>query len=288
MPDAPPLLAVPNVSEGRDTAVLDAIAAGFSMGAQLINRHDDPDHHRAVFTLAGEPGRLAQALLAGAREAVARIDLNRPRGVHPHVGVVDVAPLVHWNDSLRGAATAEALVTADLIASELAIPVFLYGVLGGGRTRAELRRGGRERLAARIATGEIAPDFGPRQLHPTAGATLIAARPPLVAFNLELAPPADLATAKTIAAQIREPGVLAAIGVTLAARDGTAQVSMNVETPFETPLATIVERVARHAEVAAAEIVGLVPGAALAGFPPELELRGFDPSRQVAENALTL
>jgi glutamate formiminotransferase/glutamate formiminotransferase/formiminotetrahydrofolate cyclodeaminase len=164
--------------------------------------------------------------------------------------------------------------------------VFLYGVLAGGRTRAELRRGGVAALAERIDSGELAPDFGPRRLHPTAGATLVAARPPLVAFNVELAPPADLATAKRIAAAIREPGRLVAIGVELGSRDGTAQVSMNVEDPYARPLAEIVERIAREAPVSAAEIVGLVPAAALAGFPREVALRDFDPVRQLAENAL--
>jgi glutamate formiminotransferase len=282
-----PLVAAPNVSEGRDVEALDAIGAAFASEARLLDRHADGDHHRAVFTLAGAPAHLSRSLLAGARETVARIDLRRERGVHPHVGALDVAPVVFFEPGLRGAACAEALVTAELIASELELPVFLYGALAGGRTRAELRRGGREALAERIASGELTPDFGPRRLHPTAGATLVAARAPLVAFNLELAAPSDLATAKRIAGQIRDPGLLAAIGLTLASRGGVAQVSMNVEDPFAITLAAIVERVAEHAPVSAAEIVGLVPRAALAGFPAGLELHGFDPARQVAENALT-
>jgi glutamate formiminotransferase len=283
-----PLVAVPNVSEGRDVGVLDAIGAAFSSEARLLDRHADGDHHRAVFTLAGAPAHLCRALLAGARETVARVDLDRERGVHPHVGALDVAPVVFFEPELRGAACAEALVTAELIGSELGVPVFLYGALAGGRTRAELRRGGRERLGERIAAGELTPDFGPHRLHPTAGATLVAARAPLVAFNLELAGPADLETARRIAGQVREPGLLAAIGLTLASRGGVAQVSINVEDPFAITLAAIVERVAEHAPVSAAEIVGLVPQAALAGFPAGLELHGFDPARQVAEKALTL
>jgi len=281
------LVAAPNVSEGRDVAALDAIGAAFAGEARLLDRHADGDHHRAVFTLAGAPGHLSRSLLAGARETVARVDLGRERGVHPHVGALDVAPVVFFEPGLRGAACAEALVAAELIASELAVPVFLYGALAAGRTRAELRRGGREVLGERIASGELTPDFGPRRLHPTAGATLVAARAPLVAFNLELAAPADLETAKRIARHVRVPGLLAAIGLTLASRGGVAQVSMNVEDPFAITLAAIVERVAEHAAVSAAEIVGLVPRAALAGFPAELELHGFDPARQVAENALT-
>ena len=282
------LVAVPNVSEGRDPVVLDAVGTAFARQATLLDCHADRDHHRAVYTLAGEPGRLSRALLEGAHEAVARIDITGGRGVHPYVGALDVAPFVYYSPALRGAACAEALVAAELIASELAVPVFLYGALAGGRTRAELRRGGAEGLARRVAAGELAPDFGSPRLHPTAGATLVAARPPLVAFNVELAPPADVATAKAIAKEIREPGVLAAIGVALASRDGLAQVSMNVEDPDARPLSEIVARIAARAPLASAEIVGLVPAAALEGLPADLELRGFDPARQVAENALTV
>ncbi|HEX4036404.1 MAG TPA: hypothetical protein VHX66_18340 [Solirubrobacteraceae bacterium] len=287
------LLAVPNVSEGRDLAALDAIGAAFTAAgrSRLLDRHEDPDHHRAVYSLAGEPGTLSAALLAGATEALARIDLRAPRGHHPHIGAIDVVPLVHVADAGRGAACAEAVVTADLLASELDLPVFLYGVLAGGRTRAELRRGGVENLARRVAAGELKPDYGPRRLHPSAGAVLVSARPPLVAFNLELEPPADLQTARAIAAAIRESGEeglpgLRAIGIELAGRERTAQVSMNVEDPHALALAAIVEAVARHADVAAAEIVGLVPRAALEGFPAGLVIRGFDPTRQIIENHL--
>jgi glutamate formiminotransferase/glutamate formiminotransferase/formiminotetrahydrofolate cyclodeaminase len=291
--DALPLLAVPNVSEGRGRATLEAVRGAFAGAARLLDVHADPDHHRAVFTLAGRPGELAQAVLAGAREAVARIDLSSERGVHPHVGAVDVAPIVYLNEALRGAACAEALVTAELIASELEVPVFLYGVLAGGRTRAELRRGGRDGLAARLAAGELRPDFGPGQLHPSAGAMLVAARPPLVAFNVELAVPADLALARAIAAELREsaagglPG-LRAIGLELASRAGAPQVSMNVEDPGRLALAAVVEEIGRRAPIACAEIVGLVQAAALEGFPEDVELRGFDPARQIIENALRL
>jgi glutamate formiminotransferase len=285
------LLSVPNVSEGRDRAALDAIGEAFATGARVLDRHEDPDHHRAVFSLAGEPGTLSGALLAGAREAVARIDLRTDRGQHPHIGAIDVVPLVHVRDAERGAACAEALVTAELLASELSLPVFLYGVLAEGRTRAHIRRGGIANLAARIADEELTPDFGPRRLHRSAGAVLVAARPPLVAFNLELAPPAHLGTAREIASSIREGGPeglpsLRALAIELETRERTAQVSMNVEDPASLSLAAIVEAVSRHADVAAAEIVGLVPRAALEGFPAELEIRGFDPARQIIENHL--
>ena len=289
------LLAVPNISEGRDLATIDAIAGALTSDARarLLDVHSDADHHRSVYTIAGEPGALSGALLGGAREAVRRIDLNDPRGLHPHVGAVDVAPVVFVDLATRGAACAEALVLADLLARELGLPVFLYGALAGGRTRAQLRRGGRVELQRRIDAGELEPDFGPPRLHPTAGATLVAARPPLAAFNLELAPPADLERARAIAALIREggeeglPGVRA-IGVELAGREGAAQVSMNVEDPIALPLAGVVAAVRRHAAISCAELVGLAPAAALDGFPEDIELRGFDPGRHVLENALGL
>jgi glutamate formiminotransferase/glutamate formiminotransferase/formiminotetrahydrofolate cyclodeaminase len=263
----------------------------------VLDVHSDPDHDRTVLTLAGEPGELAAALLAGSRAAVERIDLSagrdgpdRPR-IHPHVGAVDVVPVVHLDESTRGAACAEALVAADLIGSELELPVFLYGALAGGRTRAELRRGGATGLAARLASGELAPDFGPPALHPSAGATLVAARAPLVAFNLQLAPPATLETAHAIAALVRESGAeglpgLRALGVELASRDGAPQLTMNVETPARLALAELVAAVRRHAEVASAELVGLAPAASLAGFPEDVPWLGGFPAGQVLENAL--
>jgi glutamate formiminotransferase / 5-formyltetrahydrofolate cyclo-ligase len=286
------LLSAPNVSEGTDAEAIEAIGAAFTSAgdAALLNVHSDPDHNRSVFTLAGEPGRLSQALLAGARETVARVDLNRHAGIHPHIGSVDVVPLVHLDDDTRGPACAEALVTGDLIGRELHVPVLLYGALGDGRTRAQLRRGGPLALAARIDSGELRPDFGPLAHHPTAGATLVSARPPLVAFNLELARPAGVETAKEIAAAIREGGPeglpgLRAIGLWLE-HAHAAQVSFNVEVPAATPLAAVVEATRRHAEVARAELVGLAPRRAFDGFPEDLEIPGFDPDRHIIENAI--
>jgi glutamate formiminotransferase/glutamate formiminotransferase/formiminotetrahydrofolate cyclodeaminase len=285
------LLAVPNVSEGRNLPALDAIGDAFEHGARLLDRHEDADHHRAVYSLAGHPGEISDALVNGAREAIARIDLRTPRGQHPHVGAIDVVPLVHVSDAERGAAIAEALVTAERFGEELRLPVFLYGVLAGGRTRAELRRGGLANLSHRMREHEIKPDYGPQRPHPTAGVTLVAARPPLVAFNVELEAPSHLGTAREIAAAIRESGReglpgLRAIGIELHTRERTAQVSMNVEDPAALPLAAVIDAIARHADVATAEIVGLVPRGALEGFPEEIEIRGFDPARQIIENQL--
>jgi glutamate formiminotransferase len=198
--------------------------------------------------------------------------------------------------TLPRAARAEALVVADRIGEELGVPVLLYGELtaaqpGSGRTRAQLRRGGVAGLAARLTGGEgrIAPDFGPARMHPHAGATLVAARAPLVAFNLQLAPGASVQDARRIAALVREggecglPGVRA-IGISLSG--GAAQVSMNVERPFEVSLAMVIDAVRAHVAVASAELVGLAPAAALDGFPEEIPIPGFDPARHLIENAL--
>jgi glutamate formiminotransferase/glutamate formiminotransferase/formiminotetrahydrofolate cyclodeaminase len=285
------LLAVPNVSQGRDQGAIAAIGGAFeATGARLLDLHVDPDHNRSVYTLAGRPGELAYALTEGAREVVKRVDMNRHTGVHPCVGALDVVPLVHLDDARRGAAAAEALVAADEIARAIETPVFLYGALADGRTRSELREGGAKRLAKRMHSGELRPDFGPSRLHPTAGATLVAARPPLVAFNVLLGPGVSLDAAKEIAARIREGGAeglpgVRAIGLWLA-HDRGAQVSCNVERPAETPLRDVVEAVRRHAPVAAAELVGLAPQAAFEGFPRDVPVPGFDPDRHILERLL--
>ncbi len=306
---APPtLLAVPNVSEGRDRATIDAIGAAFAHGAsdgvRLLDVHSDVDHHRSVFTIAAPQGELADAMLRAAQAAVERIDVvargtdtdPAETGQHPHVGAIDVAPVVYLDPTTRGAACAEALVVADRIGAELDVPVFLYGELSGEdaqseRTRAQLRRGGVTGLSARIASreGHIAPDYGPPTMHPSAGATLVAARPPLVAFNLQLAPPASFEDANRIATLIREHGTsgmpgVRAIGIQLGG--GVAQVSMNVERPFDVSLAMVVEAVRVHTKVASAELVGLAPAVAFEGFPQDVPIPGFDPARHLIENAL--
>ena len=285
------LLAVPNVSEGRDGAALEAIGVAFRRaGARLLDVHTDVDHHRSVFSLAGEPGELAEIMLSGAREAVARIDVSAHAGVHPRVGAIDVAPIVYLSAADRGAAGAEALVCAELLGTALELPVFLYGELAGGRTRAELRRGGPSELARRMREGQLVPDFGPARPHPRGGAVLVAARPPLLAFNVELAAPATVEQARSIAAAIREggerglPGVRA-IGLALE-RQGIVQVSTNIEDLSRVNAADVVAAVRRHAPVSAAELVALAPEAALAGFPDDVPLRGFRPSEQIIERAL--
>jgi glutamate formiminotransferase / 5-formyltetrahydrofolate cyclo-ligase len=313
------LLAVPNASEGRDRGVIDAIghALAAAPAIRLLDIHADRDHHRSVFTLAGAQGELSVAVLAGARVTVERIDVmsgarGPKRGEHPHVGALDVAPIVYLDAAQRGAACAEALVLAHEI-GELGVPVLLYGELAQGRARADLRRGGVSGLGARLQSGELRADFGPQRLHPSAGATLVAAREPLVAFNLELAAPAGVQDARRIAARIREggpeglPGLRAigvelrvgraSVGATATAEGPTiAQVSTNVERPLEVPLRAVVEAVAKHAGIARVELVGLAPRAALQGFPAEIPWLadrrsrrssiGGDSAARTIENAL--
>lgn len=274
----PTLLAVPNLSEGRDAGTVEALAVAAADDAvSLLDLHSDRDHNRCVLTLGGRPGALAPALLKLAEVAMARIDLTRHDGAHPRVGALDVAPIVFLQPGDRGAACAEALLLADGL-GVLGLPVLLYGLLGGGRSRAQLRRGGLAGLTERLRAGECQPDFGPPQPHPTAGCALVAARPPLAAFNLELAPGATLSEARQVAGHVRDggpdglPGVRA-IGLRLERQD-VVQVSTNVEDPVAVPLARVLGAVAAHVPVRGAELLGLVPEATLTGWPSEVPLRG--------------
>jgi glutamate formiminotransferase len=283
------LLAVPNFSEGRDGETIDAIAGAFS-GVRLLDLHSDPDHNRSVLTLAGEPGRLVEALVEGARVGTERINLRQHQGVHPYVGALDVAPLVYLRQAQRGLACAHALVLGERIGEELRLPVFLYGVVAGGRTRAQLRHGGPAELSQRLESGELVPDFGPRRIHQTAGAVLVAARPPLVAFNLVLAPPATLAQAKEIAQRIRSGGEdgltsVQALGLQLP-DSGDIQVSTNIEDYSATSPAQVVAAVRQYAEIAYAELVGMAPSGAFADFPATIPMPDLDP-RQLFEHALS-
>jgi glutamate formiminotransferase/glutamate formiminotransferase/formiminotetrahydrofolate cyclodeaminase len=245
-----------------------------------------------VFTLAARQGELARGLVGLARAAAGAIDLRAHEGVHPHVGALDVMPVVWLDDERRGAACAEALTAAALVGDEVGVPVFLYGELATRpehAERASLRRGGPAELSRRMAAGELVPDYGPARAHPSAGAVLAAARPPLVAFNVDLAT-GDLEVAKAVAAELREangaglPGVRA-LGLYLSER-GRAQVSTNVHDHRAVPLGEIVERVRARAPVAEAELIGLAPRAAFEGFPEDVPLRGFSPERHILEEAL--
>jgi glutamate formiminotransferase len=286
------LLAVPNFSEGRDRQLVDAVSDAFAAGAALLDRHTDPVHNRTVLTLAGEPGRLAAALAGGAAACVARLDLSTHDGAHPRIGALDVCPVVFAADADREPARAEALAAAEAIAG-LGVPVFLYGELATSperRERAFFRRGGPSELGRRMGEG-LAPDMGPAELHPTAGATLVTARAPLAAFNV-LLDTGDLEIGVAVAADLREaggglPGVRA-MAVDL---DGRAQVSTNVHDPVAVPLAAVIERVrelaaARGVRPVECELVGLVPEAAVAGLPADVPMAGFDPDRHVLERRL--
>lgn len=290
----PLLLAVPNVSEGRDGARIAALESAFARPAALLDRHTDGDHNRTVFTLAGAPDALLRALAAGAAAAVDSIDMRAHEGAHPAIGALDVCPLVWTAPAEREAADAAAIAIAGEI-GELGVPVFFYGELASGpehRERAYFRNGGLAELRLRMEAGELRPDRGPALPHRTAGATLVTARPPLGAFNVEL-DSADLDLARSIAAGLREsggglPGVRA-IGLPLGG--DRAQVSTNVHDPVATPLGEVVERVRElaaplGARPLEAELIGLIPAAALAGYPEDVPIRDFDPARHTIERRL--
>jgi len=290
----PPLLAVPNVSEGRDAGRVAGLRSAFSRGATLLDRHTDADHHRTVFTLAAEASPLRDALLSGAEQAIETVDMSGYDGLHPAVGALDVCPVVWLDPADRDAARAEAVELAAQIGG-LGVPVFLYGDLARHPEHAErayFRNGGLTELWLRMEGGELRPDYGPPSPHRTAGVTLVTARPPLAAFNVEL-DSGDLELAGSVAAGLRESGGglagVRALGLVLSS--GRAQVSTNVHDPFAVPLAEVVERVralaaplgARPVE---AEVVGLVPAAVLAGYPEDVPLRDFDPALQTIEARL--
>jgi len=282
-----PLESVPNVSEGRDHAVIDAVGASFAAHARLLDVHTDPDHNRSVFTLVGDEHELVEALLSGIACAREQIDLRTHAGAHPRIGVADVVPIVPLRPEDMTHACAAAAELARRIGEELGLPVFLYGELAPGRGPAFFRRGGPEELQRRIDAGELVPDYGPRQLDPSAGGVIVGARPPLIAFNVDLVG-ANAEAARAIARVIRErdggfPGVRA-LGLELP-QAGHAQVSMNVEDWEASPLHEIVaaierEAAARGVEVAGSELVGLMPaGAAAAAARAALRIDGFDASR---------
>jgi glutamate formiminotransferase / 5-formyltetrahydrofolate cyclo-ligase len=290
-----PLESVPNVSEGRDTAVVAAIGEAFGGPARLLDVHSDADHHRSVFTLVGGEEALIEGLLAGIRRAREIVDLRRHDGVHPRIGAVDVIPIVPISrDDLQRAADA-ALLLAERI-GELGLPVFLYGEVGGGRGPAFFRRGGTTELSRRLREGELAPDFGPGALDPAAGGVIVGARRPLIAFNVNLRTE-DVAVAKAVAGVIREtgggfPGVRA-LGLELPLA-GCVQVSMNVEDWEAAALHDIVARVTAEAErrgvgVIGSELVGLMPaGAAADAAGSSLRIEGFEPSRLLELRLLEL
>lgn len=298
-----PLLAcVPNVSEGRDEAVIDALAGAADSvpGAALLHVDPDPWHHRTVLTLAGRPGPVADAALRLVEAAAARIDLTAHTGEHPRIGACDVVPFVPLEGldlgEGAGAGMAECVAAARgcgrRIADELEIPVFLYGeaALREGRDApAPFRKGGFEALRDAIADDpDREPDLGPRRVHPTAGAVAVGARPPLVAFNVYLAT-TDVEAARRIARRVRASGgglpALQALGFEV---DGRAQVSMNLLDVDVTPPLRALEAVREEAqragvEVDRSEIVGLVPARALPEDPDRALALGEPAAGRVLE-----
>jgi glutamate formiminotransferase len=297
---------VANISEGRNPAILQQVAAAIQAvpGVMLRDIHSDADHDRSVFTYVAAGGvELVAATLALARIAVASIDLSSPeksgegRGVHPRIGALDVVPVVPISPEATLEQAAEiARVAGAALATTLSLPVHLYGAAARNEDRRSLptlRRGGFEQLAAHQAAEGGAPDFGPREPHPTAGATAVGARTLMAAWNIELAG-ADAETllqvSKEIAQEIRgtTPGGvrgLQALGFPLASK-GIAQVSMNLHDLLEATdrgetLHAIRERIraaasSRGVEIGQTEVVGLLPERALhaGGNPAALQISG--------------
>jgi glutamate formiminotransferase len=295
---APPVaIAVPNVSEGRDLATVEALCDAVRLpGLRLLDVHSDADHNRSVLTVAGDPLALQDAMVALAGEAMERIDLRRQRGAHPRIGALDLVPVVALTPDDLPMACELAVSIARRIGEELALPVFRYGEIAARPDRSrphDFRRGGLESLERAVDDGELVPDDGPHRIHATAGAVMVGAREPLIAWNVAL-PDGTLDQARAIAARVREsgggpPGVRA-LGMYLSDA-GVAQVSMNLEDFRRTPPAVAVAAVRREAErlgveAGDSELVGLIPAAALRGPSPSvLRLARFRPG-QVLEAQL--
>ena len=266
---------VPNISEGRRAEIVAAIAAAVRRvpGASLLDFSSDASHNRSVITMAGDAGPLKAAVLALFDAAVGLIDLRTHSGEHPRMGAVDVVPFVPIEGATMDDCVALAKDTAQSVAERFAMPVYLYEEASINPLRKNLediRRGEFEGLAAKMATDGWVPDYGPPTPHPTAGATVIGARMPLIAYNINLSTD-RIDVAKKVAAAVRFSSggfrYVKAMGVTLADR-GIVQVSMNLTNYEKTPILRVFEAVKREAEkygvnVLESEIVGLVPAAAL-------------------------
>ena len=289
---------IPNVSEGRRPAIVAAMADAIRAipRVRLLDHSSDPSHNRSVFTLVGDADGVERAVLALVERAAADVDLRTHRGEHPRLGAVDVIPFV----PIEGVTMADCVALARKVGAEVAarfkIPVYLYEEAStdpARRNLEDIRRGEFEGLAAKMATAGWAPDFGPAAPHPSAGAAVIGARMPLIAYNINLATD-RLDVAKKIAAAIRHSSggyrFVKAMGVKLEHR-GIVQVSMNLTNFEKTPIFRVFETVKREAErygvtVLESEIVGLIPSAALnAAAEFYLQIEGFKPE-QVLETKL--
>lgn len=288
---------VPNISEGRRPEVLEACAdAVRQSGARLLDVKPDASHNRTVYTFAGDAAEVRAAVLALFGAALPMIDLRTHAGEHPRMGAVDVVPFVPIEDVTMADCVALATDVAAEVARRHNLPVFLYEEAArqpGRRNLEDIRRGEFEGLAAKLAQPEWAPDFGPQAPHPSAGATVIGARMPLIAYNINLATD-RIAVARRIAAAVRHSSgglrYVKAMGIALADR-GIVQVSMNLTNFEKTPIARVFELVKREAArdgvaILESEIIGLVPSAALtASAAWYLQIEGFS-GDQVLENKL--
>jgi glutamate formiminotransferase / 5-formyltetrahydrofolate cyclo-ligase len=274
----PPKLfeAVPNFSEGSDTAKISRIANSVrdTPGVSVLNLHSDPDHNRSVLTFVGEEGPLLRACIALARTCIAEIDLAAQSGIHPRMGGLDVLPFVSLGRPLSAATLDDATRLAKTVGEAigaLGLPVYLYGAAASATHRkdlGEVRRGGYEGLVARAQDPLWKPDYGPEKIPPRSGAVAVGARPFLVAFNAYLDTD-DVGVASAVASEVRElsgglPNVKA-LGLRV---KGRAQVSMNLTDLERTPIHVALEAVRRSAhrrgaKVESTELVGLVPLAAI-------------------------
>ena len=265
---------IPNVSEGRRAGAIEACARAIrESGAHLLDVSSDRAHNRTVYSFAGTAPAIQAAVLALFDRALAEIDLRQHSGVHPRIGAVDVVPFVPLGGTTIADCAALAKTTAAEVSSRHQLPIFLYeqsATATSRRNLEDIRRGGFEGLAAKLARPEWRPDFGPSAPHPTAGASVFGARTTLIAYNINLAT-AETAIAKGIAAAVRESSgglpYVKAMGVALADR-GIVQVSMNLTNYRKTSMVQVFDAVKREATrrgvaVLGSEIVGLVPADAL-------------------------
>ena len=283
---------VPNVSEGANVETLDAIAEAIEghAGSWLLDRTADVDHGRSVFTLAGFPGRVMVAMESALEVAIERIDMNRQIGRHPRIGAVDVIPFVPLGDTSMEQCVAGAREFAERIAGRFELPVYLYARAARSPERtflADVRRPRYEGLAEAMAHAAGAPDFGPARPHPTAGATVVGARPFLIAWNIQLSS-TDVAVARRMASRIRarDGGLEAvqALGIDLASQ-GCAQLSMNILDHEVSPLWRVweeAERLAAEENVSLldSELIGLVPAAALVAVADHIGSASFHTAEQ--------
>lgn len=279
---------VPNISEGRDLAAVQSIAAavGAVAGVRLLDVQSDATHNRSVLTLAGSAAALRTAVGVLFAETLARVDLRTHSGEHPRLGAVDVVPFIPIAGATMADCVALARDTAEDIASRFALPVFLYeeaAATPARRNLEDIRRGEFEGLAAKLQQPEWTPDRGPATPHPSGGATVIGARMPLIAYNINLATD-RLDVAKKIATAIRMSSggfrFVKAMGLALDDRQ-IVQVSMNLTNYEKTPIFRVFETVKREAArygvaVLESEVVGLIPEAALVQAAQYyLQLEGF-------------